>query len=91
MDMATARTALTYVSHVVDAERRSYIGNCLLRIKDGEDPLEKMCAAGHQDQTGLMRFLIEGCRGDVNYKNIRDELGYTMRLVLDIQRPLNCS
>jgi hypothetical protein len=28
-----------------------------------------MCPAGHDDQTELMRFLIEKCRGDVNYKN----------------------
>jgi ankyrin repeat protein len=28
-----------------------------------------MCAAGHDDQTELMRFLIEKCRGDVNYKD----------------------
>jgi len=74
MDNATARAALTHVSKAVDSQRREYIMSCLIRIKENEDPLEKMCAEGHDDQTGLMQFLIERCRGDVNYK---DEKGRT--------------
>src|ERR1039458_8751174 len=69
MDMATARAALTHVSRAVDAQRRDYIMNCLLKIREDEDPLDRMCAAGHDDQTELMQFLIEQCRGDVNYKD----------------------
>jgi len=69
MDNAKARAALTHVSKAVDSRRREYIMSCLLRIKEGEDPLERMCAAGHDDQTEMMQFLIGECRGDVNYKN----------------------
>jgi len=69
MDMTTARAALTHVSRAVDTQRRDYIMNCLLKIRDDEDPLDRMCAAGHDDQTELMQFLIEKCHGDVNYKD----------------------
>ena len=74
MDNATARAALTHVSKAVDSQRREYIMSCLLRIKESDDPLERMCAAGHDDETELMQFLIDKCRGDVNYK---DEKGRT--------------
>jgi ankyrin repeat protein len=99
MDNATARAALTHVSKVVDSQRREYIMRCLLEIKESEDPLESMCAAGHDDQTELMQFLIENCRGDVNYKNEKGQTrlhaaarsGYqeTVKLFLKYARDVN--
>jgi ankyrin repeat protein len=99
MDMATARAAVTRVSNSVDAQRRNYIMSCLHNIKEGEDPLNAMCAAGHDDQTELMRFLIEKCHGDVNYKNDKGRTrlhdaarsGYpeTVKLFLKYARDVN--
>lgn len=64
-----ARTALMYVSNTVSPQRRKYITSRLLGIKEGEDPLAEMCAAALCDQTDLLQFLIETCRGNVNHKN----------------------